>query len=154
MLTNLICRYELLVLASVVALTTPAAAQTLLIGAPPSRFEEMTPGKIKGIEADFPDMVKEFTGFDAKLARRTSVAETVAKLVDGTDQFAVLQGVEYAWMKEKNPQIEPLLTAIYRTARPKAMLLVLQDNSAKSFADLKGKTLGMLYNCTNVEKNL
>jgi ABC-type phosphate/phosphonate transport system substrate-binding protein len=89
-------------------------------------------------------MLKEFTGLEARLAKRESLAAVGASLAAGTDQFAILQGTEYGWLKAKHPDIQPLLIGIYYIARPRAILLTKKEDPAKSFADLKGKSVGIL----------
>jgi ABC-type phosphate/phosphonate transport system substrate-binding protein len=122
----------------------PASAQTVSIGIPPSLVQDMSVGQLKFFNNEFPAMVKEFTGIDAKLVTRDSIDAVGKRLVDGADQFAVLQGVEYGWLKAKHPEIQPVLVGIYHLTQPRAVLLTKKDAAATSFADLKGKSVAIL----------
>src|SRR5690349_6217368 len=101
----------------------PAPAQEISIGVVPSLFADLTPGQQKFIRGEFPVLVKEFTGLSGKMVEGKSIDEVVDKVTKGTDQFAVFQGVELAWAREKHPELKPLLTAIYRNPRNQAVLV-------------------------------
>jgi ABC-type phosphate/phosphonate transport system substrate-binding protein len=120
------------------------AQQALSLGAPPSLFADLTPAQVKFINSEFPVMVKEFTGMDGKLIPRMTIEDTANKLIVGTDQFSIFQGVEFAWAKAKHPELEPLMTAIYHSPRAQAVLVVKKDSKYKSFADLKGAAIQRL----------
>jgi ABC-type phosphate/phosphonate transport system substrate-binding protein len=121
-----------------------APAQQLSLGAPPSLFADLLPAQVKFINSEFPVMVKEFTGMDGKLIPRMTIEDTANKLIAGTDQFSIFQGVEFAWAKAKHPELEPLMTAIYHHPQSQAVLVVKKDSKVKSFADLKGKPIERL----------
>jgi ABC-type phosphate/phosphonate transport system substrate-binding protein len=122
--------------------TLAAPAQEVSIGIVPSLMKDLSAGQQKFIRGEFPILVKEFTGLDGKLVEDSSVEEVARKTIDGTHQFAVFQGVEFAWVTEKNTELKPLLTAIYRTPRNQAVLVAKKGNPVKSVADLKGKPFG------------
>jgi ABC-type phosphate/phosphonate transport system substrate-binding protein len=65
------------------------------------------------------------------------------KLAKGQLQVGVFQGYEFAWAQEKVPQLKPLALGINGERYPVACVVVKHDNTAKSFADLKGQTLVM-----------
>jgi ABC-type phosphate/phosphonate transport system substrate-binding protein len=123
---------------------SPASAQTLSFAAPPSLFEDLTPGQATFLHKEFPRMLREFTGLEASLLPRMSIDAIGDNLAAGTDSFAVLQGVEYGWLKSKHPEIQPLLVGIYHVTQPRALLLTKKDDSAKSFDDFKGRTVAVL----------
>jgi len=116
-------------------------AQEVSIGIVPSLIKDLSEGQQKFIRGEFPILVKEFTGLDGKLVEDKSVEDVASKALDGTHQFAVFQGVEFAWVSEKHSQLKPLLTAIYRTPRNEAMLVAKKGGAIKSASDLKGKPI-------------
>ena len=122
----------------------PATAQTVSIAVPPSLLQDMSTGQMKFVRDEFPRMVHDFTGLDATLAMRGSVEAVGKNLAAGTDQFAVLQGVEYGWLKAKHPEIQPVLIGIYHVTQPRSLLLTKKDDPATSFADLKGRSIAVL----------
>ena len=113
-------------------------------GVPPSLMQDMSTGQMRFVNDEFPRMIHDFTGLDATLAKRDSVDAVGKSLAAGTDQFAILQGVEYGWLKAKHPEIRPVLVGIYHVTQPKALLLTKKDDAATSFADLKGKSVAIL----------
>ena len=133
-----------LLLALAVFAAVPASADPISIGLPPSLVQDMSPGQLKFLNAEFPVMVKDFSGLDAKVARRKSIDALGDSLASGADQFAIMQGVEYGWLKARHPEIEPLLLGIYHVTQPKALLMGKKGDAAKSFADLKGQPLSLL----------
>jgi len=120
------------------------SAQTLSIGAPPSLFADLSPGQVKFLNEEFPRMVHDFTGLEAKLIPRLNLEQIGNDLESGEDTFALLQGVEYGRVKEKHSKVEPLLVGIYHVPQPRAALVVKKDAPAKSFADLKGQPIAIL----------
>lgn len=65
------------------------------------------------------------------------------RLQDGQLQLAVMHGIEYAWVKDDYPELQPLVLACNRAIRLKAFVVVRDDSPAKALADLKGKPLAM-----------
>jgi ABC-type phosphate/phosphonate transport system substrate-binding protein len=122
----------------------PASAQTISIGVPPSLMQDMSSGQMKFVKDEFPAMVKEFTGIDSKLVPHDSVEAVGKKLIAGDDAFAILQGVEFGWLKAKHPEIQPVLVGIYHVTQPRALLLTKKDDAGTSFADFKGRSVAIL----------
>lgn len=60
-------------------------------------------------------------------------------LSDGRCRLAVFHGYEFAWVKEKHPELEPLVVTVYTTGRPRGCVIVRQDNPATGLADLKAQ---------------
>jgi ABC-type phosphate/phosphonate transport system substrate-binding protein len=122
----------------------PASAQAVSFALPPSLIQDMSIGQKKFVNEEFPIMLKDFTGLEATVHLRDSL-ETIGKnLAAGTDQFAILQGVEYGWLKAKYADLQPLIIGIYHVRQPKAILLTKKDDAAMSFADLKGRPIALL----------
>ena len=111
---------------------------------PPSLTQDMSAAQKKFVNEEFPTMLKDFTGLDATVATRDSLATIGKNLAEGTDQFAILQGVEYGWLKAKYADLQPLVIGIYHVKQPKALLLTKKDDAAQSFADLKGRPIALL----------
>jgi ABC-type phosphate/phosphonate transport system substrate-binding protein len=126
------------------ALSSAASAQSLSMAAPPTLFEDLSKGQAKFLNEEFPQMVRDFTGLDAKLIRRDNLNQIGDNLDSGTDSFALLQGVEYGWLKEKHPKVEPLLVGFYHVSQPRAALMAKKDDAGKSFADFKGRPIALL----------
>ena len=57
--------------------------------------------------------------------------------------MGVVLGLDYAWLRDSCPEAVPVLIAVNETPTVRACVLVPPDSPAKTFADLKGKTLAM-----------
>jgi ABC-type phosphate/phosphonate transport system substrate-binding protein len=69
------------------------------------------------------------------------------QLQDDKFQLAVFHGVEFAWVRQKHPDLKPLVIAI-RDGQPMyACLVVRSDNKVNCLADLDGKSLAMCRQC-------
>ena len=132
-------------LALCVGVTVGQNAQApLSIGIAPSMLKDLTDGQQTFISGEFPLLVKQFTGLDGKLARAKDVADLAQRVEAGTDPFGVFQGVEFAWIRVKHPELKPLLISVYHRARGRALLVVKKDSAYAKFADLRGKNLSLL----------
>ena len=109
-----------------------------------SLVKDLTPGKQKIVESEFPDMVKEFTGFQSKLFQGGDPFTGAKKLADGQWHLGVFQGVEFAWAQSKDPKLRPLMIAVGQEKTIRALVVAKKDSPVKSVADLKGKNIHLL----------
>jgi ABC-type phosphate/phosphonate transport system substrate-binding protein len=58
-------------------------------------------------------------------------------------QLALFEGVEFAWAKEKWPDLHPLVIVVNEHRNRQAFLMVRQDSKVTSFSDLEGKQLAI-----------
>ncbi len=86
----------------------------------------------------FQDLVKVQTGLDGRVTLDSEWAAVVRDLDAGKLHVGVLQGHEYAWAREKFPDLRPLVCSINRTKEVLAFLIVRHDAGA-SLAELKGR---------------
>ncbi len=114
------------------------------VGIVESLIKDLSPGKRKVIDSDFPDLVKDFTGFKSKADLGGDADTAVKNLEAGKWQLAVLQGVEFAWVQSKDPNLQPLMLAIDRQKALYALLVTGKDNSVQGFKDLQGKKVALL----------
>lgn len=87
----------------------------------------------------FGALTKEFTGLKGTLKIGGSPYEVAQKLEEGKVHFAVFQGVEFAWVQSKHPNLKPLMVALYQYEQLQVHLLVRKDSSIEGFADLRNK---------------
>lgn len=114
------------------------------IGMVDSLVKDLSVGKQKIIDADFPGMVKEFTGLNVKVLQGGDPPAAVQKLGDGQWRLGVLQGVEFAWAQAKDAKLTPLMIAVGGQKTIHALLIGKKDGAAKGFDDLKGKAVAIL----------
>lgn len=128
----------------VIAATWAQGAGTITIGIVPSLLADLSEGQQKFIGEEFPLLVKDFTGLTGTLERPTSTKELAEKVLAGTQQFGVFQGIEFAEWQVKLPELQPLLISVYRSPQVKAVLVAKKNAGVESFANLKGKEVAVL----------
>jgi ABC-type phosphate/phosphonate transport system substrate-binding protein len=65
------------------------------------------------------------------------------QLADDKVQLGVFHGFEFAWARQKHPELKPLIIALTPPSCARAHLMVRKNAGYKALADLKGKTLAM-----------
>jgi ABC-type phosphate/phosphonate transport system substrate-binding protein len=92
---------------------------------------------------DFKTVLKKATGFDGEVVSRFGVFELAEKLDNKQVDFAVFHAHEFAWVRQKHPQLQPLVIAVDKQHTARAYLIVRKNSDAKTIADLRGKKLDM-----------
>src|SRR5260370_22695274 len=62
-----------------------------------------------------------------------------------TDKFqlAVFHGIEFAWARQKHPELRPLMIAVNQQRYLRAYFMVRADNPATSLKDLHDRTFSL-----------
>jgi ABC-type phosphate/phosphonate transport system substrate-binding protein len=114
--------------------------QIYRVGIARSAFRDVPRTLLPFAGQPFQDLVKVQTGLDGRVTLDSEWAAVVRDLNDGKVHLGVLQGHEYAWAREKFPDLQPLVCSMNRTKEVLAFLLVRHDCEA-SLAELKGRRL-------------
>jgi ABC-type phosphate/phosphonate transport system substrate-binding protein len=88
--------------------------------------------------------IKDETGLESEITRERNWRELAVKMAKGQYQVGVFQGFEYAWAKEKYPDLKPLAVAVNVHVYPVAYVVTRKDGSVSNFAGLQGRSLGLL----------
>ncbi len=99
--------------------------------------------KEKSNLATLRNFIKEETGLDNDIVRQKDWQELAEKMSKGQLQVGAFQGYEFAWAKEKYPDLKPLGLSVNVYRYPVAFVITNKDNAAKDFAGLKGQTLAI-----------
>jgi ABC-type phosphate/phosphonate transport system substrate-binding protein len=110
------------------------------VGIAKSAFRDVPHHLLPFAGQPFQDLVRVQTGLDGRVTLDSEWPAVVRDLNDGKLHVGVLQGHEYAWAREKFPDLRPLVCSINRTKEVLAFLLVRHDSEA-SLAELKGRRL-------------
>jgi ABC-type phosphate/phosphonate transport system substrate-binding protein len=111
------------------------------IGIPKSAFRDLPPGLIGFAGQPFKDLMKAQTGLKGEAVIEADPLKIASDIDAGKLQLGVLFGHEFAWAKEKFPDLEPIVCAVPRPKTIQAFVLVHYDCKATSLSDLKGKKL-------------
>lgn len=115
--------------------------EVIRIGIPRSMFQEIPPGLISFAGQPFQDLIKAQTGLNGDVLNEADSFVVSRDLNDGKLQLGVFLGHEFAWARQKYPNLEPLVCAVPRMKEVQALLLVRHDCKAATLADLKGSKL-------------
>jgi ABC-type phosphate/phosphonate transport system substrate-binding protein len=109
----------------------------------PSLLRDSTAAVARPMVAAFGAMVQAQTGLEAEVLRGDEPLVLARKIRDNEIQLGIFQGVEYAWAKEKYPELKPLMVIINQHPKRHGVLVVRGDDKITGFGDLKGKTVAM-----------
>jgi ABC-type phosphate/phosphonate transport system substrate-binding protein len=120
--------------------TPPAPVRIGLVG---TLFREIPEPMIHASMQLFQVLMKAQTGLQGDLRSAgdaTGLGEALAK---DQVQLGVFHGVEFAWARQKYPELRPLVIAINQHRYPRVHLVVRHDCPATDFAGLRGQTLAL-----------
>jgi ABC-type phosphate/phosphonate transport system substrate-binding protein len=83
------------------------------------------------------------TGMHCAVKPPAGADELADLLMKDELQFAVFQGVEFAWEQQKHPKLSPLVIAVNQSRERRAQLVVKKDCLAHGWSDLRGKDLAI-----------
>jgi ABC-type phosphate/phosphonate transport system substrate-binding protein len=91
----------------------------------------------------FAAVMREATGLGGQLVVGGDAFEVAEKLQVGDLHLAVFHGFEFAWVRQKHPELKPLTIAVNKHHQVQAFVLTRKDSPATTFADLKGKDVSL-----------
>lgn len=118
------------------ARTTPVK-----IGMVGSLFRDQPPALVMAMMKPFGSVMKAQTGVPGELVPGGDPFQLAQMLVNDEIQLAVYHGVEFAWVRERHPELQPLMIAVSTHRHIRCNLIVNCDCEAECFADLKGGVL-------------
>jgi ABC-type phosphate/phosphonate transport system substrate-binding protein len=125
---------------------TPAqdqAGPTVKIGMAASLFRDVPTSLVQVMTPPFQRLMHDQTGLDGDIVTAGDAFDLGRRLNDKEVQLGVFHGFEFAWAQQKYAELRPLCIAINRHRTVRAFLVVRNDSTAGSLADLKGKTLSL-----------
>jgi len=126
------------------AQTTAAAnPRTLQIGLMSSLFRGVPAPLANVVIQPFAEMMENQAGVRGKVATVGTPLELARQLNEDLVQVGVFHGFEFAWARQKYPQLEPLVIAVNQQRHLHAYLVVRKDGEANGLNDLRGKALAL-----------
>ncbi|HJZ92003.1 MAG TPA: PhnD/SsuA/transferrin family substrate-binding protein [Gemmataceae bacterium] len=135
--------YRLVLLAAGLSLAGPDPARAgdkavVRIGLPRSIFRDVPPALLTFAGQPFNELMKAQTGLDGEVVNEPD-AVTIAREIDaGKVHLGVFMGHEFAWARQKYPDLEPIVCSVPKPREIQAFLLVRWDSKVASLGDLKG----------------
>ena len=135
-------------LAAVAVLLVPAISHAgdkdvYRIGIPRSVFRDVPPGLLIFASQPFKDLMKSQTGLTGDVVNDPDAMNIAKSLDAGKLQLGVFLGHEFAWAKQKYPELEPIVCCVPRPKEVQAFLLVRYDCKATGLGEMKGCKLAM-----------
>jgi ABC-type phosphate/phosphonate transport system substrate-binding protein len=88
--------------------------------------------------------IKDETNLDSEIIQQKDWQELAQKMSKGQLDVGVYQGFEFAYAKEKYPDLKPLAVTVNVYVYPVAHVVTRKDAKATDFAGLQGKSLAMV----------
>lgn len=123
------------------------AVPGIRIGLVSSLFRDTPESLIQLMTRPLKSLMESQTGMSGTLVAGGEARNLGRQLQDDKFQLAVFHGVEFAWVRQKHPDLKPLVIAV-RDGKPMyACLVVARDSKATAVADLQGKSLALYRQC-------
>lgn len=111
------------------------------IGIPRSAFRDIPAALLTFANEPFKDLMKAQTGLNGDIVNENEALKVARDINDGKLHLGVLLGHEFAWAKNKYPELEAIVCAVPRPREVQALILVRYDCKAMNLGDLKGNKL-------------
>ncbi len=143
LLANFSVTTAALMLIPVPATWADGPPKTVRIGIVRSFFRDIPESQVGALMPPFQTLMQDQTGLPSELARPTDPDDLAEALQKDRVHLGIFQGVEFAWMRQKHPELRPLVIAVNQHRNRQAHLVVRQDFSGSTFAALKGKQVAI-----------
>ncbi len=134
---------SLILLAGIGITAEKAPAPQVKIGMLRSMVREVPPALFKAMAAPFQQVVFDQTGLKGDLVVIETPEDMQRQLTNGELQLGVFHGFEYAWMKMKQPALEPLMLVAINPQALQSVVVVSAESSAKTIGECQGGKLAI-----------
>jgi ABC-type phosphate/phosphonate transport system substrate-binding protein len=121
----------------------PASPAPVKIGVVGSLFHKMPEVVVQIALRPLKNYLEAQTGLTGEVIIGGDAFSVSQKLRDNHLQLGVFHGIEFAWAKQKNTNLRPLIIAVNRHPALHAVLVVRDSCKAGSYHDLKGKVVAI-----------
>jgi ABC-type phosphate/phosphonate transport system substrate-binding protein len=120
-----------------------AKTSTVRIGLAATLFRDTPDALVLTMMRPFKSLMEAQTGLNGDLVPCVKPDELGQQLKDDKVQLAVFNGIEFAWARQKAPELTPLMLAVNHQKYLRACVVVRDDCAAAKLCDLKGKSLAV-----------
>lgn len=115
-------------------------------------LKEVPDPLLAAMQQPFSTVMAQQTGLAGQLIRSGDAAQLAKQLADDKVQLGIFYGVEFAWARQKYPELKPLMICVNKHPDLRACLLVRSNAKTAGFADLRGQIMTQpklnLQHCT------
>jgi len=120
-----------------------AAGDTVKLALTDSLVPGLPPKLLDAAARPFKTLVESAMKMRGRIVPGGDPIALAKKLKDDKVQLGIFQGIEFAWARQVNPKMEPVVICVNFQKTVKALLLASAASSFKTPADLHGKTLAV-----------
>ena len=128
-----------LLLAALAAPSQAAGPEGVRIGMVQGMFRDVQPAMVQALATPLRDLIKRNTGLTGEVEILPDAFVLADRLKTGKLQLGVFHGFEFAWIRDKNPDLVPLVITVPPGRKLQAVVVVHQDSKASTLADLKNE---------------
>jgi ABC-type phosphate/phosphonate transport system substrate-binding protein len=89
------------------------------------------------------ELMESQTGIPGELIPSGDADKLAGQITNDDMQFGVFHGVEFAYARQNNPNLTPLVVAVNQHPYIRALVVVRSDGKAAALADLKGQVVSV-----------
>jgi ABC-type phosphate/phosphonate transport system substrate-binding protein len=132
--------------------TLAPAGETVKVGLTDTLVPGLSGTALQVAAAPFRVLLESGTGFKGRIVGSSDARTLARQLEEDKLQLGIFQGIEFAWARQVNPKLEPLVICVKQERTLKAYLIVRAAATYRKPAELRGTTLalptGSLEHCT------
>ena len=114
---------------------------TVRIGMIATLFSDVPQPIVMAMMQPFAALMESQTGVNGELVACGDADNLGQQLTDDKVQLGVFHGIEFAWARQKHPELRPLMIAVNQHRYLQGLLVVRADSKVGNFGDLEKKTL-------------
>jgi ABC-type phosphate/phosphonate transport system substrate-binding protein len=122
---------------------TVRRAGPMRIGMIDTLFTDVPQSMVLALNLPFRAVMEAETGVSGELVPGGDVTNLSQQIVDDKMELGIFHGIEFAWARQRHPELRALAIAINRHTYLHAILVVKADSKASSIKDLQNNTLAL-----------
>jgi len=120
-------------------------SKDIRIGLMRTLFRDMPASQLEVLSLPLKTLMQSQTGMTGELVIVGDAFDLAKKLKENKFQLGFFHGFEFAWARQRNPGLKPLVVVVVHHRQLHAHLVVRKDCPASRCADLKGKVVAIPY---------
>jgi len=115
----------------------------LKIGIVKTLFRGMPENLVRASLRPFALVAEAQTGLQVEMTTESSGMELARSIESGELDLGIFQGIEFAWARARDPNLQPLMVATYGSLELGSCLIARSDSKLKSIENLAGGSLAI-----------
>src|SRR5205814_1156416 len=106
-------------------------------------FRDIDDKTVKASIDQFRDIMEKETGHTGESVTIKDCWGVADQLVKGKVQLGAIHGFEFAWVRQKYPELRPLVVAVNQQLYVHSLIMTKAGSSVRDFAGLKGQSIAV-----------